>query len=220
MLRVAELVVDRGGRRVFGGAALTVRAGERLAIHGPSGCGKTTLLHAIAGLIKIESGTIHVDDEDITLTPPHRRGVGLVFQDNQLFTHMDVAENVSYALRVLGMSKRLRREAAAEWLTRVGLQGVADRHVSELSGGESKRVALARTLAGSPSVVLLDEPLTGLDDQLHGRLLADVRELFDHLGTTVVHVTHDRAEGAALCHRSVEFESVAHHGFHGSRPPD
>jgi ABC-type Fe3+/spermidine/putrescine transport system ATPase subunit len=186
------------------GVSLSVQPGERLAVHGPSGCGKTTLLYAIAGLVDIERGAIRISDRDVTTTPAHQRDIGLVFQDNQLFPHFDVADNVSYSLRVRGTAKRERRNVAEEWLSRFGLTGLAHRRVTELSGGEAKRVALARTMAGQPRVVLLDEPLTGLDDHLHEQLLADIRSVFDRLGTTVVHVTHDRAEGAALCHRSMD----------------
>jgi ABC-type Fe3+/spermidine/putrescine transport system ATPase subunit len=196
--------VQRGTRRVLDGVSLSVQPGERLAVHGPSGCGKTTLLYAIAGLVDIERGAIRISDRDVTTTPAHQRDIGLVFQDNQLFPHFDVADNVSYSLRVRGMAKRERRNVAEEWLSRFGLTGLAHRRVTELSGGEAKRVALARTMAGKPRVVLLDEPLTGLDDHLHEQLLADIRSVFDRLGTTVVHVTHDRAEGAALCHRSMD----------------
>jgi thiamine transport system ATP-binding protein len=204
MLEVVDLTVQRGTRRVLDGVSLSVQPGERLAVHGPSGCGKTTLLYAIAGLVDIERGAIRISDRDVTTTPAHQRDIGLVFQDNQLFPHFDVADNVSYSLRVRGMAKRERRNVAEEWLSRFGLTGLAHRRVTELSGGEAKRVALARTMAGQPRVVLLDEPLTGLDDHLHEQLLADIRSVFDRLGTTVVHVTHDRAEGAALCHRSMD----------------
>lgn len=203
MLEVVDLTVQRGTRRVLDGVSLSVQPGERLAVHGPSGCGKTTLLYAIAGLVDIERGAIRISDRDVTTTPAHQRDIGLVFQDNQLFPHFDVADNVSYSLRVRGMAKRERRNVAEEWLSRFGLTGLSHRRVTELSGGEAKRVALARTMAGKPRVVLLDEPLTGLDDHLHEQLLADIRSVFDRLGTTVVHVTHDRAEGAALCHRSM-----------------
>jgi ABC-type Fe3+/spermidine/putrescine transport system ATPase subunit len=196
--------VQRGTRRVLDGVSLSVQPGERLAVHGPSGCGKTTLLYAIAGLVDIERGAIRISDRDVTTTPAHQRDIGLVFQDNQLFPHFDVADNVSYSLRVRGTAKRERRNVAEEWLSRFGLTGLSHRRVTELSGGEAKRVALARTMAGKPRVVLLDEPLTGLDDHLHEQLLADIRSVFDRLGTTVVHVTHDRAEGAALCHRSMD----------------
>jgi len=204
MLEVVDLTVKRGTRRVLDGVSLSVQPGERLAVHGPSGCGKTTLLYAIAGLVDIERGAIRISDRDVTTTPAHQRDIGLVFQDNQLFPHFDVADNVSYSLRVRGMAKRERRNVAEEWLSRFGLTGLSHRRVTELSGGEAKRVALARTMAGQPRVVLLDEPLTGLDDHLHEQLLADIRSVFDRLGTTVVHVTHDRAEGAALCHRSMD----------------
>jgi thiamine transport system ATP-binding protein len=204
MLEVVDLTVQRGIRRVLDGVSLSVQPGERLAVHGPSGCGKTTLLYAIAGLVDIERGAIRISDRDVTTTPAHQRDIGLVFQDNQLFPHFDVADNVSYSLRVRGTAKRERRNLAEEWLSRFGLTGLSHRRVTELSGGEAKRVALARTMAGQPRVVLLDEPLTGLDDHLHEQLLADIRSVFDRLGTTVVHVTHDRAEGAALCHRSMD----------------
>lgn len=208
MLEVVDLTVQRGTRRVLDGVSLSVQPGERLAVHGPSGCGKTTLLYAIAGLVDIERGAIRISDRDVTTTPAHQRDIGLVFQDNQLFPHFDVADNVSYSLRVRGMAKRERRNVAEEWLSRFGLTGLAHRRVTELSGGEAKRVALARTMAGKPRVVLLDEPLTGLDDHLHEQLLADIRSVFDRLGTTVVHVTHDRAEGAALCHRSMDLSPL------------
>lgn len=203
MLQVVDLTVERGGRRVLDGISMSVRPGERLAVHGPSGCGKTTLLYAIAGLLDVHHGVIRIGDRDVTHIPAHQRDIGLVFQDNQLFPHFDVADNVSYSLRVRGIGKRERRKVAEDWLSRFGLTGLARRRVAELSGGEAKRVALARTMAAAPRVVLLDEPLTGLDDSLHERLLGDIRDIFDSLGTTVVHVTHDRVEGAALCHRSI-----------------
>ena len=208
MLRITDLVVVRGAARVLDGVSLTVEKGERVSLHGPSGCGKSTLLHAVAGLIDVERGTIVMADRDITRVPAHLRGVGLVFQDDRLFPHFTVGDNVSYSLRVRGIDKKQRKSAADAWLERVGLAGFAGRQVDSLSGGESKRVALARALAAEPSVVLLDEPLTGLDDALHDTLLADLRELFVSTGTTVVHVTHDRTEGSRLCDRAVELASL------------
>lgn len=205
MLHITDLSVVRGSTRVLDGVSLTVNAGERVSLHGPSGCGKSTLLHAIAGLIEIERGAIVVSGRNITHEPAHLRGIGLVFQDDRLFPHFDVGDNVSYSLHVRGVDKKQRRVEAAAWLERVGLAGFAQRQVDSLSGGESKRVALARALAAEPSIVLLDEPLSGLDDALHATLLADLRELFIAMGTTVLHVTHDRAEGALLCDRAVEF---------------
>lgn len=209
MLLVDDLCVEREARRVLDGVSLLVQDGERVSLHGPSGCGKTTLLHAIAGLLTVAAGRVVLDSTDVTHMPAHERGLGLVFQDDQLFPHFDVADNVSYSLRVRGVAKRERRRAADEWLERVGLAGFAARRIDTLSGGEAKRVALARSLAARPRVVLLDEPLSGLDDALHDRLLGDLRKLFDELGTTVVHVTHDRAEGARMCHRAVEFVDLS-----------
>lgn len=209
MLHVNNLTVQRGVTSIFRDVTLHVQQGERVALHGPSGCGKTTLLFAVAGLVQTLSGTVEIDSRDITHTPTHQRDVGLVFQDDQLFPHFDVADNVSYALRVQGVPTRIRRNAANEWLERVGLAGFAQRSVQSLSGGEAKRVALARTLAATPRVVLLDEPLTGLDDHLRDRLLHDLRLLFDDIGSTVLYVTHDRKEGAALCSRSLEFASLS-----------
>ena len=208
MLRLTDVVVTRNSRLVLDHVYLTVEPGERVALHGPSGCGKTTLLHAVAGLIDVDSGEICIDQRDVTMLPAHQRSVGLVFQDNQLFPHFNVADNVGYALRVRGVSRRERRRTADEWLERLGLGGFAERTIDSLSGGEAKRVALARTLAADPRLVLLDEPLTGLDEALHDQLLDDLRALFSSTNTTVVHVTHDRSEGARLCDRSVEFASL------------
>ena len=208
MINVVDLTVRRGDRVVFHRARLHVERGERIAVHGPSGCGKTTLLHAIAGLVIADTGQIVLDGVDVTTTATHRRGIGLVFQDDRLFPHFDVADNVAYSLRMRGMSRNERRRHANDWLERVGLGGFAQRSIDSLSGGEAKRVALARALAAQPSVVLLDEPLTGLDETLHDQLLADVRDLFAQLGTTVVLVTHDRTEGAALADRAVEFSEL------------
>lgn len=209
MLRVSDLVVDRGGHTVLDKISLRVAVGERVAIHGPSGCGKSTLLHAIAGLVPVTAGSIWVDGKEVTSVPAHRRGIGLVFQDDQLFPQFDVGDNVSYALRVRRVARSERRRVAAEWLERVDLGGFAQRSVASLSGGEARRVALARTLAAEPRLVLLDEPLTGIDAHLRDRLLNDLRNLFHSLATTVVHVTHDRSEGMSLCHRSIEFADLA-----------
>lgn len=208
MLDVTDLRAKRGESEVLRGVSLHVLRGERVAVHGPSGCGKTTLLLAVAGLVPVTSGRVTLNGVDMTRVPTHQRGVGMVFQDDQLFPHLDVADNVGYSLRVAGVSKRQREIQVNEWLRRVGLDGFAARSVDGLSGGEAKRVALARTLAASPSVVLLDEPLTGLDDALHERLLGDLRALFDELQTTVVMVSHDRAEASALAHRSVDFDQL------------
>ena len=149
MLSVVDLRARRGDAEVLQGVSLEVSRGERVAVHGPSGCGKTTLLLAIAGLVTPTTGRVMLDGRDITTTPTHRRGIGMVFQDDQLFPHFSVAENVAYSLRVAGTPKRKRMREAEEWLARVGLAGFGARSVDGLSGGEAKRVALVRTLASS-----------------------------------------------------------------------
>ena len=144
-----------------------------------------------------------IDGVDVTATPTHRRQVGMVFQDNQLFPHRSVLDNVSFGLRMAGVTKRERHARAEVWLERVGLAGLGRRDIAALSGGEAKRVALARTLIVEPLVVLLDEPLTGLDRELHDRLALDLAALLRATGTTALLVTHDVSEATAIADRTV-----------------
>lgn len=202
MLELREVDVDYAGVTFLRGVNLMVQRGERLSLVGPSGSGKSTLLRVIAGIETPSAGAVFVDGRDVTRTPPHLRRVGMVFQDNQLFPHLDVAANIGYALKIRRSANR--RETVDEMLTLVGLDGFEHRSVSTLSGGEQKRVAVARALAADPAVLLLDEPLTGLDEQLHDRLLDDLIRLFDLRGTTVIHVTHDIAEAKRLSSRIVD----------------
>jgi thiamine transport system ATP-binding protein len=180
---------------------LNIRTGERFAVMGPSGSGKSTLLRAIAGLIPIDAGTITIDGVAMTDTPAHRRPVGLMFQDYALFPHMTVAENVAYGLRMAGDSSGDRTNRSRQLLDLVGLSGFQDRNPTTLSGGEQQRVALARTLAPEPSVVLLDEPLGSLDISLRRSLLAETRSILEAVGATSMYVTHDSAEAFAFCDR-------------------
>lgn len=180
---------------------LDVRTGERFAVMGPSGSGKSTLLRAIAGLIPIDTGTITIDGVAMAGTPAHRRPVGLMFQDFALFPHMTVAENVAYGLRMAGVSADERTNRSRQLLDLVGLSDFEDRNPSTLSGGEQQRVALARTLAPEPSVVLLDEPLGSLDISLRRSLLAETRSVLEGVGATSIYVTHDSAEAFAFCDR-------------------
>jgi energy-coupling factor transporter ATP-binding protein EcfA2 len=145
----------------------------------------------------------------VTSVPTHRRHVGLVFQDNQLFPHRSVVDNVAFGLQMEKVDKRARHERAFEWLERVGLGGFGARDVTALSGGEAKRVALARTMITEPLVVLLDEPLTGLDRALHDHLATDLRDVLAAAGTTALLVTHDAEEAALVAARSVELEALA-----------
>jgi len=200
-LETRSLSVAYGTTRAVRDVSLDVSRGERFAIMGPSGSGKSTMLRAIAGLIRIDSGTIAIDGEDMTGTPAHRRPVGLMFQDYALFPHMTVAENVAYGLRMAGVSSRERQLRSLELLSLVGLDGFANRMPTTLSGGEQQRVALARTLAPAPSVVLLDEPLGSLDVSLRESLLTETRSILASVGATSMYVTHDRSEAFAFCDR-------------------
>jgi thiamine transport system ATP-binding protein len=209
MLHVESLCARHDGRDLFKNLTLNIATGERVALLGPSGSGKTTLLRIIAGLEAAPAGRIIIDGRDVTDVAPHARGVGMVFQDNQLFPHLDVAANVGYGETVRRLPRNERDRIVAEMLDLVGLRGFAGRDVTTLSGGEAKRVALARALAPRPAVLLLDEPLTGLDVALHDRLLADVRSVLAARRTTTLHVTHDPAEAAAIADRVVNLSDVA-----------
>lgn len=207
-LSVRDVTVRFDDVTVLSGVALDVRAGEVVALLGPSGSGKSTLLRVIAGIVAPDSGSVHIDDVDVTAVPTHRRAVGMVFQDDLLFPHRSTLDNVAFGLKMAGVGTAERRARAAEWLQRVGLAGFGERRVTELSGGEAKRVALARTLAAEPRIVLLDEPLTGLDRELHDRLLDELGRILRSTGSTGLLVTHDREEAAAIADRVVELASL------------
>jgi thiamine transport system ATP-binding protein len=196
------------GNCVLDRVSLSVGAGDVVALLGASGSGKSTLLRAIAGIIAPDSGRIFVHGADVTELPTHRRGVGMVFQDNQLFPHMSVLDNVAFGPKMAGAPRSKRAERAARWLGRVGLAGFEDRRVSDLSGGEAKRVALARSLAAEPAVVLLDEPLTGLDRELHDRLAVDLAEILRDAGATALLVTHDHDEATTIADRTVQLADL------------
>ena len=198
MLRVEDVTVRFGGGAAVDGASLEVGRGEVVAVLGPSGSGKTTLLRVVAGLQVPDSGRVLVDGIDLEGTAPHRRGIGLVFQDHALFPHRDVAGNVSFGLRMRGDPPERIASRTAELLDLVGLTGFEHRSVGSLSGGEQQRVALARALAPQPTVLLLDEPLGSLDRRLRDRLLEDLGRLFDELGVTAMYVTHDQTEAFTL----------------------
>ena len=198
MLQVDAVTVAFDGENALGSASLDVADGEIVTVLGPSGSGKTTLLRVIAGLQVPDAGRVLLDEIDLVGTPPHRRGVGLVFQDHALFPHRDVFGNVAFGLRMRGDSAHAVGTRTAELLALVGLAGLEDRSVGTLSGGEQQRVALARALAPEPRILLLDEPLGSLDRRLRDRLLDDLERLFDELRVTAVYVTHDQTEAFTL----------------------
>jgi thiamine transport system ATP-binding protein len=202
-LRVDDVHVTFDGTSVLDGVDLSVEPGDVVALLGPSGSGKSTLLRVIAGIVVPDSARVYIDGDDVTRRPTHQRGVGMVFQDNQLFPHMSVLDNVTFGLKMGGRPRPDRERIGRDWLERVGLAGFADRRVTELSGGEAKRVALARTLAPEPNVVLLDEPLTGLDRELHDRLADELARLLRAAGVTALLVTHDADEAETIADRTV-----------------
>ena len=201
MLRAEEITVRFDGALALDRATLDVADGEIVAVLGPSGCGKTTLLRVIAGLQPADAGRVLLDGDGLERVPPHRREIGLVFQDHALFPHRDVFGNVSFGLRMRGDTPRAVEQRTRGLLELVGLAGFEQRSVGSLSGGEQQRVALARALAPEPRVLLLDEPLGSLDRRLRDRLLEDLGRMFEELSQTAVYVTHDQTEAFALGER-------------------
>jgi thiamine transport system ATP-binding protein len=203
VLAVRDVAVAFDGTAVLDDVSLAVGDGEVVALLGPSGSGKSTLLRVIAGLVDPDRGSVALDGRDVTRVPTHERGVGMVFQDEQLFPHLDVAANIGFGLRIAGVDKRLRLARVDELLDLVGLAGFGDRRIDALSGGERKRVALARSLAPSPRLILLDEPLTGLDRELHDRLAEEVRDVLVRTRSTALWVTHDATEAEMVATRTL-----------------
>jgi putative spermidine/putrescine transport system ATP-binding protein len=197
-LSVSDVRKSFGRKEVLGGVSLDVRAGELLAILGPSGCGKSTLLRIVAGLLEADGGTVQIAGEDMAGVPARDRGVGMVFQDYALFPRMTVRENVTFGLRIRGVNGRERIGRTDEMLGLVGLSEEAGRPVDRLSGGQRQRVALARALAVSPSLLLLDEPLSALDIKVRERLRREIVSIQKKVGITAVIVTHDQQEAMEM----------------------
>jgi ABC-type Fe3+/spermidine/putrescine transport system ATPase subunit len=176
---------------------------EIVCLLGPSGCGKTTLLRIIAGLETPDSGRVLFQQTDISSVPPHSRDFGLMFQEYALFPHKNVFDNVAFGLRMKGAHEASIRDRVDEVLTLVGLRGFEQRSVNDLSGGEAQRVALARSLAPRPRLLMLDEPLGSLDRALRERLMLELRDILADVGVTSLYVTHDQAEAFAIADRAV-----------------
>jgi len=185
------------------GVSFAIDEGENLCLLGPSGCGKTTLLRLIAGLETPDGGHVVVDGEDVTQASPHLRGFGLMFQEYALFPHKDVFGNVAFGLRMQRLSREKAAARVAEVLDLVGLAGFERRDVNQLSGGERQRVALARSLAPQPCLLMLDEPLGALDRALRERLMDELPDILRRAGATAIIVTHDQEEAFALADRIV-----------------
>lgn len=190
---------ERGVKNI----SFQLEKGELVSFLGPSGCGKTTLLNIIGGFIKNDSGSIYLEDKDITEYPPEKREIVTVFQNYALFPHMNVVENVKYGLKYRGYNKEEQIKLAKEYLKIVGLEGYEKNSVGELSGGQQQRVALARALVLQPKILLLDEPFSNLDAKLKIAMREEIKELQKRLGISMIFVTHDQEEALSISDRIV-----------------
>ena len=208
MIELRRVSKDYNGRRVINDVSLKAESGERVVLFGPSGCGKSTVLALIAGLVIPDSGEILINEEVVATTKgnlrePDQRGIGMVFQDLALWPHLTVAENIEFGLRAKHVPPNKREERVREMIDLVGLGDYLNAKPGELSGGQQQRVALARTLALAPPVVLMDEPLSTLDEALNLQLREEILRLHSDLGFTLVYVTHNREEAQQLGTRTI-----------------
>ena len=203
LLSVSGLYKSFSGVSAVEGVSFSAEPGELLCLLGPSGCGKTTMLRMLAGLEDPDAGTIEFDDRTMNGLAPQQRGFGLMFQDLALFPHMDVFGNVAFGLRMQKLPSAQVQARVQELLDLVELGGLASRKVHELSGGERQRVALARSLAPAPRLLMLDEPLGSLDRALRDSLQNQVRRILKEVGVTSIYVTHDRDEAFTMADRLV-----------------
>ncbi len=211
LLALDAVRVAYGARIALDGVSLAVEEGERVVILGPSGCGKTTILRVLAGLAAPDQGRVLIGGQLASvdgrlLIEPERRGLGMVFQDLALWPHLSVTGNLELGLRARGLPRAKRKRRIREMLDLVELADFATAHPAELSGGQQQRVALARALVLQPRALLMDEPLSSLDPELNRRLRGEILALQKRLGFTLVYVTHDHGEAAALATRTIRME--------------
>jgi len=198
LLKIQKVSKRFGTTVVLDEISLSIPKGNVVAILGRSGSGKSTLLRCIAGLENVDSGKIMVAGRDITHTPTHQRQIGMMFQQFALFPHRTVAENITFGLRMRGDSGESQGKRVGELLELVGLQGYERRNIFELSGGEQQRVALARSLAPNPPLLLLDEPMSSLDQSLRERLMSEIRGILKAIDIAALYITHDQNEAFAV----------------------
>jgi putative spermidine/putrescine transport system ATP-binding protein len=200
-LSLEDVRVHLGGNEILCGVSLDIQPGELLTLLGPSGSGKTTTLNLVAGLVESTSGSVRFDGKSVDKRPSHDRDIGLVFQSYALFPHMTVGDNISFPLRTRKVPKAQRGPIVERMLDLVQLPGTAERKVASLSGGQQQRIALARALAPSPSVLLLDEPMAALDKQLREVMQIELKRIHKEVGVTTVAVTHDQTEAMTMSDR-------------------
>lgn len=200
-IHIEDLTKRYGNMYALDSVDLEVKSGEFLTLLGPSGSGKTTLLMAIAGFNRPDSGSIRFGDDEVILTPPHRRNVGMVFQSYALFPHMTVAENVGFPLKLRGVDPAEAAERVHAALATVQLDHLGEREIDQLSGGQRQRVALARAFVFKPRILLMDEPLSALDKKLREQMQIELKHLHEQLGVTTVYVTHDQREALTMSDR-------------------
>ena len=203
LLEVISVSKAFAGTPVLRDVSLRADDGEIVCLLGPSGCGKTTLLRIVAGLETADRGEVTFDGRPFDEVPAHRRGFGLMFQDYALFPHKDVVANVAFGLRMQDLPRAQVQTRVAEMLDLVGLAGYEHRRVYDLSGGEQQRVALARSLAPGPRLLMLDEPLGSLDRALREELMNELRAILNRVGVTAIYVTHDQEEAFAVADRVI-----------------
>ena len=200
MIAIKNLKVDLGGF-VLRNIDLNIRPGEYFIILGPTGAGKTVLLEAIAGLHPILEGEVWIGDREVSALCPEKRGIGIVYQDQMLFPHLSVEQNIAFGLKMRRCPKQEAKAKIGAMVEVVGIPHLLKRDPATLSGGEKQKVALARALVTEPTVLLLDEPLSALDPETRERMQGELRDIHSRIGLSVIHVTHDFDEAIALGHR-------------------
>jgi len=202
-LTITNVIKAFGKKRVIDNLSFSVRPGEFVVLVGPSGCGKSTMLRAIAGLERIDSGTIGIGDRDVTRLDPKDRDIAMVFQDYALYPHKTVYENIAFGLRVRKVDSATIAQRVDEAAAKLGLVHYLDRRPGALSGGQRQRVAIGRAIVRKPKVFLFDEPLSNLDAKLRGTMRIELAKLHKDLAATIIYVTHDQVEAMTLADRII-----------------
>lgn len=203
VVELRRLAKHYGAATAVADVSLSIERGEVICLLGPSGCGKTTTLKMLAGFVIPSSGQVLIEGSDVSRTPPHKRDIGMVFQNYALFPHMTVEANIAFAPQNIGMKASDVRSRVSELLELTQLAPYVKRYPKELSGGQQQRVALARALAVRPAVLLLDEPFSNLDAKLRAQMREELRGVIDRLDTTTLFVTHDQEEALVIADRIV-----------------